>query len=66
MKGKKITPPDDMERILTDWSHILHHWNEKVDELIIYKRFFRSSNKAAVGKVQKESNRLIRRLQKLV
>ena len=66
MKGRKITPPDDMERILSDWNHILQHWNEKSEELLMYKRFFGSTNKAAVGKVKRGSAKLIRRLQKLI
>ncbi|MDP6957512.1 MAG: ParB/RepB/Spo0J family partition protein, partial [Planctomycetota bacterium] len=66
MKGKKVSPPEDMERILSDWNHILNHWNEKSDELLMYKRFFASTNKAAVGKVKRQSAKLIRRLQKLI
>jgi hypothetical protein len=38
------------------------HWNEKADELLIYKRFFAGRN---VGTMKAEATKLVRKLQKL-
>ena len=39
MKGRKVKAPEDLDRILADWTYLVKHWNEKADELLIYKRF---------------------------
>lgn len=62
MKGRKLKAPEDLDRVLSDWSHLLKHWNDKVEELIVYKRFFAGRN---TGAVKAEAHRLIKRLEKI-
>ena len=62
-KGRKLSAPEDLDRVLSDWSYILHHWNEKVDDLLVYRRFFQGRNmslmKSEVGKLLKKLQRLV-------
>ena len=62
LKGKKLKAPEDLDRILSDWSHLFRHWNEKVEELIVYRRFFAGRNTSAV---KGEAQKLIKRLEKI-
>jgi len=62
MKGRKVKAPEDLDRILADWTYLIKHWNEKADELLIYKRFFAGRNVAAI---KAEATRLTRKLVKL-
>jgi ParB/RepB/Spo0J family partition protein len=62
LKGRKLKAPEDLDRVLSDWSHLLRHWNEKVDEIIIYKRFFAGRNTATV---KGEAQKLIKKLEKI-
>jgi len=62
LKGRKLKAPEDLDRVLSDWSHLLRHWNEKVEELIVYKRFFAGRNTATV---KSEAQKLIKRLEKI-
>jgi ParB/RepB/Spo0J family partition protein len=62
MKGRKVKAPEDLDRILADWSYLIRHWNEKADELLVYKRFFAGRNVAAI---KAEATRLSRKLVKL-
>jgi ParB/RepB/Spo0J family partition protein len=62
MKGRKVKAPEDLDRILADWTYLVRHWNEKADELLIYKRFFAGRNVAAM---KAEATKLVRKLQKL-
>jgi len=62
MKGRKVKAPEDLDRILADWTYLVKHWNEKADELLVYKRFFAGRN---VGVMKAEATKLVRKLQKL-
>ena len=62
LKGRKIKAPEDLDRILSDWSHLLKHWNEKVEELLVYKRFFAGRS---IGGVKGEIQKLVKRLEKI-
>lgn len=62
MKGRKVKAPEDLDRILADWTYLVRHWNEKTDEVLIYKRFFAGRNVAAL---KSEASKLARKLQKL-
>ena len=62
MKGRKVKAPEDLDRILADWTYLIKHWNEKADELLLYKRFFGGRNVAAI---KAESSKLSRKLVKL-
>ena len=62
MKGRKVKAPEDLDRILADWTYLVKHWNEKADELLMYKRFFGGRN---VGGLKSEATKLIRKLVKL-
>ena len=62
LKGRKITAPEDFDRILSDWGYILKHWNEKVDEILVYKRFFAGRN---VSAVKGEAQRLAKKLERV-
>jgi ParB/RepB/Spo0J family partition protein len=62
LKGKKIQAPEDLDRVLSDWTHLLRHWNDKIDELLVYRRFFAGRNTAAV---RGEAEKLSRKLEKL-
>lgn len=59
LKGRKVKAPEDFDRLLSDWVYILRHWNEKIDEILVYKRFFAGRNTAAVrAEAQKLSKKL--------
>lgn len=62
LKGRKIKPPEDLDRVLSDWTYLLRHWNEKVEELLVYRRFFEGRNTASV---RAEAARLAKKLEKL-
>ncbi|HEV3027743.1 MAG TPA: hypothetical protein VG457_09235, partial [Planctomycetota bacterium] len=62
MKGRKIKAPEDLDRILADWTYLIKHWNEKADELLIYKRFFVDRN---VGALKSDAARLAKKMVKL-
>jgi maltooligosyltrehalose synthase len=62
MKGRKVKAPEDLDRILADWTYLVRHWNEKADELLVYKRFFAGRN---VAGMKAEATKLVRKLQKL-
>ena len=62
MKGRKVKAPEDLDRILADWTYLIKHWNEKADELLIYKRFFGGRNVAAI---KAEAAKLSKKLVKL-
>ena len=62
LKGRKIKAPADFDRILSDWGHLLRHWNDKMEELLLYRRFFAGRNTTAV---RAEAARLVKRLSKL-
>jgi ParB/RepB/Spo0J family partition protein len=62
LKGRKIKAPEDLDRILSDWTFLIKHWNEKADEILVYKRFFPGRNAAAI---KVESRKLAHKLEKL-
>jgi maltooligosyltrehalose synthase len=62
MKGRKVKAPEDLDRILSDWTYLIKHWNEKADELLMYKRFFEDRNVAAL---QSDAAKLAKKLVKL-
>lgn len=62
MKGRRLKAPEDFARVLSDWVFLLRHWNEKLEELVAYRRFFAGHNTAAV---RAEVQRLARKLEKL-
>ena len=62
LKGRKIKAPEDLDRVLSDWTYLLKHWNDKVEELLVYRRFFAGRNTAAV---RAEAQKLVKRLEKI-
>jgi len=62
LKGRKIQAPEDLDRVLSDWTYLLGHWNEKLEELLVYKRFFAGRNTAGV---RGEAQKLVKKLEKL-
>ena len=62
MKGRKVKAPEDLDRILADWTYLVKHWNEKADELLMYKRFFEGRN---VAVIKSEAAKLSKKLVKL-
>lgn len=62
LKGRKLQAPEDFDRLLKDWSYVVAHWNEKIEELLVYKRFFPGRNvaglKADAAKLAKKLARL--------
>ena len=62
MKGRKVVAPEGFDRILQDWTFVVRHWNEKADEILVYKRFFPGHNVAAL---KADAAKLARKLQKL-
>jgi ParB/RepB/Spo0J family partition protein len=63
LKGRKLKAPEDFDRVLSDWAYILRHWNEKVDELLVYRRFFAGRN---VAPIRAEALKLGKKLERLV
>src|SRR6516162_11742262 len=59
MKGRKVKAPEDLDRILSDWTYLMKHWNEKADELLMYKRFFTDRN---VAQLQSDAGKLSKKL----
>ena len=62
LKGRKIRAPEDFDRMLSDWTYLMKHWNEKVEELLVYRRFFAGRNTSSV---RAEAAKLARRLAKI-
>lgn len=62
LKGRKITAPEDFDRILKDWSFVVAHWGEKVEEILVYKRFFPGRN---VAGLKADAAKLAKKLAKL-
>jgi hypothetical protein len=62
LKGRKIDPPDDLDRVLSDWRHLLKHWGEKIEELAMLQRFFEGRN---VAEIRAEARRIASKLEKL-
>jgi len=62
MKGRTVKPPEDLDRLLQDWTYLVAHWNEKAEEMLAYKRFFGGRN---VARLKAEAQRLSRHLGKL-
>jgi len=62
LKGRKIKAPDDFDRVLSDWTYILRHWNEKIDEILVYRRFFPGRN---TGALRAQAASLARKLAKV-
>jgi ParB family transcriptional regulator, chromosome partitioning protein len=62
LKGRKIQAPEDLDRVLADWTYLLKHWSEKVEEILVYKRFFEGRNSAGV---RAEAQKLSKKLEKL-
>jgi ParB/RepB/Spo0J family partition protein len=63
LKGRPIKPPEDLDRVLSDWAYILKHWDEKADELLAYRRFFAGRN---VSALRASARSLVRKLARLV
>ena len=62
LKGKKVSVPEGFDRILQDWTFVVRHWNEKADEMLVYKRFFPGHN---VAQLRADAAKLARKLEKL-
>ena len=62
LKGKKLQAPEDFDRLLKDWGFVIGHWSDKIEELLVYKRFFPGRNVAAI---KAEAAKLARKLAKL-
>jgi ParB family chromosome partitioning protein len=62
LKGRTPKAPENLDRVLSDWGYIIHHWNEKIDEILVYKRFFVGRNTAGL---KSEAAKLARKLQRL-
>lgn len=63
LKGRKPNVPENFDRMLSDWAYLLHHYNEKVEEIVVYKRFFDGRN---VNGLRTEAGKLIRKLERIV
>ncbi len=63
LKGRKLTAPEDFDRILKDWAFVVAHWNDKIEELLVYKRFFPGRN---VAGIKADAAKLAKKLAKLV
>lgn len=62
LKGRKPKAPENLDRVISDWTYILHHWNDKVDEILVYKRFFEGRS---IATLKGEAAKLARKLAKL-
>jgi ParB family chromosome partitioning protein len=62
LKGRKPRAPEDLDRVISDWTFIFKHWNEKVEEILVYRRFLDGRN---VSSLKGEAEKLARKLQKL-
>jgi len=63
LRGRKIRAPEDFDRVLSDWTYLLRHWNEKIEELLVYRRFFPGRNTSAL---RAQASALARKLARLV
>ena len=64
LKGKKVRAPENLEQIVSDWQYILHHWNEKLEELLVYKKYVKQAT--GIAPLRTEVNSLARKLSKLI
>lgn len=62
LKGRKPKPPEDLDRVISDWSYLLRHWSEKVEEILVYKRFFDGRSTSVL---RGEAGKLAKKLEKL-
>ena len=62
LKGRKLSAPEDFDRILKDWAFVVAHWNDKIEELLVYKRFFPGRN---VAGIKADALKLAKKLAKL-
>jgi ParB family transcriptional regulator, chromosome partitioning protein len=62
LRGRKPKAPENLDRLISDWTYILHHWNEKVEEILVNKRFFEGRS---IATLKGEASRLSRKLAKL-
>ncbi|MHC4608154.1 MAG: ParB/RepB/Spo0J family partition protein [Planctomycetota bacterium] len=63
LKGRKIRAPENLDQIASDWQYILHHWNEKIEELLVYKRYLRDAG--GFTSLKNEAEQLVRRLERI-
>jgi len=62
LKGRKLSAPEDFDRILKDWAFVVAHWSDKIEELLVYKRFFPGRN---VAGIKADALKLAKKLAKL-
>lgn len=63
LKGRKPQAPANLEQILGEWEVLLKHWEEKLDDLLIVKRYLDGSRYGAT--IQAEARKLIKKLSRL-
>ncbi len=63
LKGRKIKAPEDFDRVLADWTYLFKHWNEKIDELLVYRRFFPGRN---TGALRAQASSMARKLARIL
>ena len=63
LKGRKIRAPENLNQIVGDWQYILQHWNQKLEELLVYKKYVKQA--PGYGSLKSEVNSLMRKLGKL-
>jgi len=63
LKGRKIRVPENLDQIVSDWQYILHHWNEKIEELLVYRKHLAGS--ASYAALRTESEQLGKKLAKV-
>jgi len=61
LKGRKLSSPADLERVLIEWTKKIRSWSSDLDELMLYKSFLKGDAAASVrSEAQKLANRLTR------